>query len=233
MQLDGDAEVELHVEGVVVGDERLGQCTAGDGVEDRRLDLDEATLLQPAPHETEQPAAHEKDAARLRRHPQIDVALPVARVDVGHAVPLVREGSAGLGQQHPVPDLDAELALAGLHDLADSTDPVAEGQLAELVEAGRPRVGVHLRHAQAAEGELAGRPVQHHSTRDRHLDARLRTRVDAVELVVQRRRVTGPLKAVGHVHGCDGSYFSVRLRSKMIRSPWSVSHGSMWSMTLV
>ena len=42
VQLEGDAQVQRHVERVVVGDERAGVGAAGLDVEHRRLDLDEA-----------------------------------------------------------------------------------------------------------------------------------------------------------------------------------------------
>ena len=44
VELGGDAQVQRHVEGVVVGDERAGVGAAGLDVEDRRLHLDEAAL---------------------------------------------------------------------------------------------------------------------------------------------------------------------------------------------
>ena len=53
VQLRRDAQEELHVERVVVGGERLGQGAAGDRVEDRRLDLDEAAVLEPAAGEAD------------------------------------------------------------------------------------------------------------------------------------------------------------------------------------
>ena len=42
VQLERDPQVQLHVERVVVGDERPGVGAAGLDVQDRRLDLDEA-----------------------------------------------------------------------------------------------------------------------------------------------------------------------------------------------
>ena len=49
VQLEGDAQVQLHVEGVVVGDERPGVGAARLDVQHRCLDLDETLRLQRAP----------------------------------------------------------------------------------------------------------------------------------------------------------------------------------------
>ena len=46
VELGGDAQVQRHVERVVVGDERAGVGAARLDVEDRRLDLDEAAVVQ-------------------------------------------------------------------------------------------------------------------------------------------------------------------------------------------
>ena len=48
VQLGRDAQVQVQVERVVVRDERLGRRAARDRVEHRRLDLDEAAVLEPA-----------------------------------------------------------------------------------------------------------------------------------------------------------------------------------------
>ena len=63
VQLGRDAQVEVHVEGVVVGDERLRQRAARDRVQQRRLDLDEAAVLEPPPHQRQHPAAEQERAA--------------------------------------------------------------------------------------------------------------------------------------------------------------------------
>ncbi len=167
VELRRDPEVEVEVEGVVMRDERTRQRAAGDGMEDRCLDLDEAALLQPAPREADDAAAREEDVARLGVRPQIDVTLPVAGLDIGDAVPLVAEAAAGLGQQIPRAHLHRQLAALGRHDLTGGADPVAERELVEGVELGgdrRQREQLDLRTAavaQRCEGQLALRPVQH------------------------------------------------------------------------
>ena len=50
VELGGDAQVEVAVERVVVRDERPGRRAAVDRLQRRRLDLDEAALVEEAPH---------------------------------------------------------------------------------------------------------------------------------------------------------------------------------------
>ena len=64
VQLGGDPQVQVDVEGVVVGDERPGRGPARDGVEDRRLHLDEAPVLQPAADPARSPGCAASSVAR-------------------------------------------------------------------------------------------------------------------------------------------------------------------------
>ena len=105
MELDGDPEVQLHVEGVVVRDERPRQRAARDRLQHGRLDLDEPSLFEVMPDRSHRGRPDGERAPSLLGHPKVDVALAVPRVDIADAVPLVRELTPGLGQQHPLPDL--------------------------------------------------------------------------------------------------------------------------------
>jgi hypothetical protein len=229
VELRCDPEIELEIERVVVGRERFGEGASGNRVEQRRLHLDEPAVFQPSPHEAHHAAAHHERAARLLRDPQVDVALAVPGVDVGDAVPLVRELAAGFGQEHPVLHPHRELARLRLHDLAGRPHPVAMGQRDELVEAGgRPGGTEQLQAARAVlqreERELAHGPVQHQPARHRHGDAALLPRRERVELLVQRRRGPVGLEPVGRLAHVVVFFWW------MSRSPWSVSHGSRCSM---
>ena len=181
VELGGDPQVEVEVEGVVVGDEGLGQGPAGDGVEDRRLHLHEAPVLQPPPQQAHHPAAQEEGVAGLGRGEQVDVALAVAGVGVGEAVPLVGERAAGGGQHDPVVDLHRQLAPTGGHDLAGDADPVAQGEGGELVEPGRlagpgEELDAAGRVGQRPEGDLALVAAEHEPPRHRGRLARLHAR---------------------------------------------------------
>ena len=67
VELGGDAQVEVAVQRVVMGDERARRGAAGERLQDGRLDLDEAALVQEAAHGGDDPGALDEDFARARR----------------------------------------------------------------------------------------------------------------------------------------------------------------------
>ena len=99
MELRGDAQVQRHVERVVVGDERAGMGSARLDVEDRGLDLDEAALAERRPEAREHGVADLEHAASVGVDGEVGVALPVADVGIGEAVPLVGQRTDRLGEQ--------------------------------------------------------------------------------------------------------------------------------------
>ena len=145
VELGRHAQVEVGVERVVVRDERARRGPAGDRVQQRRLHLDETLLPQPLAHAAHHVAAQLQDRPAALVRPQVDVALAVAHLGVGHPAPLVAEVAPRLGQQLPLGHLHRELAALGAHDLARGPDPVAQVERGELVEArGQRRPGEQL-----------------------------------------------------------------------------------------
>ncbi len=167
VQLERDAEVELHVEGVVERGERPGVGAPRLHVQHRRLHLDEAPRVQAPAQRCDDGVAHGEAPARLLVDDEVDVALPVPGVDVGEAPPLVGQRPEGLGQQLEGLDLHRQLALAGGHDGSLDADPVAEVEVVELlVGVAEHRPGDEQLHlavavAQRREGQLALAPQQH------------------------------------------------------------------------
>ena len=206
VQLRGDAQVELDVEGVVVGGEGLGQRPAGDGVQHRGLHLHEPPVLQPAPGQAHHLAAQGEGPPRPVVGPQVDVALAVAQVGVGDAAPLVAEAPAGAGQQLPAGHLHRQLAATGLHHLTGGAHPVPERQAHQVLEAlGALGQGEQLHGAggvaQLGEGQAPLVAQQHHPAGHGDGHARLLAGLEAVEVAVQRRRRAVGLEAVGDAHG--------------------------------
>jgi ribosomal protein L7/L12 len=100
VQLGRDAQEHLLVQRVVVGDEGLGVGAARDGVQHRRLHLQEAVLDHEAADRADRLAArHEARARGILVGDQVDVALAVLLLLVGHAVELVGQRAQALGQQ--------------------------------------------------------------------------------------------------------------------------------------
>ena len=196
VELRRDPQVQVDVERVVVGDERAGRRPAGDRVQDRRLDLEVAAVLEEAAGERDQPAAQPEGGPGLLGDPQVDVALAVAGVGVGEAVPLVGELAPGLGQQHPLLDADRQLAGPGGHHLPRDAHPVTQRERAvALVVGGDRGPGEELDLAgavlQRVEGRLALAPAPHDAPGDRRLRPGLGAGLEAGVLLGQpgRRRV--------------------------------------------
>src|SRR5438874_2577759 len=73
VQLGRDAQVQIRVERVVVRDEGPRGRAARDRMERRRLDLQEAALLEEAADERDHLAAQHEHLAHALRGPQVDV----------------------------------------------------------------------------------------------------------------------------------------------------------------
>ena len=82
IELGRDAHVERHVERVVMRDERARQRAARHRLHHRRLDLEEAARDQKLANRRDDTAAHLEHAPRVRVDDQIEIALPVACLDV-------------------------------------------------------------------------------------------------------------------------------------------------------
>ena len=112
VELGRDAQVEVGVELVRVRDERVRERAAVPRLQDRRLDLDEAVLVQVAADRGDDPRAQEEELARVLVHQQVEVALPVARLRVGEPVERVREAGSGSSRAPQLVDRERRLAAA-------------------------------------------------------------------------------------------------------------------------
>ena len=113
---------------------------------------------------------------------------------------LREELAARFGEQHPLPHLHRDLALAGLHHVARDAQPVAEVQVAELLEAGSRVGGGEQLHPAARVGERGERQLSLHAPQqdaagDAHRDRALLTRLEVCEVLLDRGRVPRSLEA--------------------------------------
>ena len=146
VQLEGDAQVEVAVEGVGVRLERTGRGAAGDGVQGRGLDLGELAAPEEAADRLDHAAADEEAAAGLLVDDEVEVALTVDLLGVGQAGPLLGQRAEGLRDQLVGGDADGDLAGLRAEELAADADEVAG--IDELLEVGVVRV------AQGVAGEV-------------------------------------------------------------------------------
>ena len=108
-QLDGDAQVEVAVERVVVGRERARAGAARERLQRRCFDLDEVALGEPFADREHDLVAGDEQLARLLVGDQVELAVAVARAGVAEAVVLVRRRAQRLGQQRALLDRQREL----------------------------------------------------------------------------------------------------------------------------
>ena len=181
MQLGRDAQGELHVERVVVRDERprrgaTGHARAAPASRPRRSRGRRGTRRMAAIDRE----ADLEDAARVVVGDEVDVALAEARVDVGEAVPLVGQRPQRLREQLERVHLHGELALLRLHHRAVGADPVAEVEVVEAPRGAR-------RRARRADTNSWSAPVPSRSVANDEL-ALPAQRADAARDAHRRRR---------------------------------------------
>ncbi len=174
VQLGRDAQVHVDVERVVVRDERLRDRAARNHLQHRRLDFHEVERVEEAAQVLHDARARAEHLAALVADDQVDVALAVALLDIGQAVPLVRQRPQRLDQQPQLLDLDRELAGARLEQRAFGADDVADVPALELVVglAERGLLQEQLDRAAAignpGERRLAHDALRHHAAGHRH-----------------------------------------------------------------
>ncbi len=163
VELGRRPQEQLAVECVVVGGERPRRGAAGQSLQDRRFQLDEVALNHVGADRRHQLRARLEDLARALVGHQVELALAVARLDVGDPVEEVGRVAQRLRQQHALADADRQLAAFGHMEDAVDADQIAdvefldppEGLLAELVAT---RVGLD-RAADVADVEEGGLAV--------------------------------------------------------------------------
>ncbi len=99
IELRRDAQEQLHVERVVMRDERPRERAAGDRLHHRRLDFEVAARVQKRADRRQHPAAHLEYPARIGIDDQIEIPLPVARLDVAQTVPFLGQRKEALGEE--------------------------------------------------------------------------------------------------------------------------------------
>ncbi len=94
IQLVRDAEVERHIQRIVMGDERARRRTAIERLQNRRLDLQKAEFVEKAADPGDRPGSEPENVSDLGMHREIGVSLAVADLGIGQtaegALTLVR-----------------------------------------------------------------------------------------------------------------------------------------------
>src|SRR5262249_9770445 len=112
VQLQSDAQIEVTVEHVVMGRERLRGPPAWDLLQHAGLYLQETQAVEQCPDCRDDTCPGCEHVANLGVGDQVQVALPVAQLHVAQAMPLLRQRPERLAQQAEL--LDPEAGLASL-----------------------------------------------------------------------------------------------------------------------
>jgi hypothetical protein len=226
VQLGRDAQVHVHVERVVVGDEGPRHGAARDHLHHRRLDFHEVERLEEIAQVLDDARALAEHLAALVAHDQVHVALAIALLDVGEAVPLVGQRPQRFHQQPHAFRLHRELTGPGLEQRAFGAEDVADVPALEFVVRRAERGGLqeHLdvaaAVAQLGEARLAHDALGHHAACDRD-PHRMRLepfrRVTAVgEVQALRQRVAAEVVREGDALPADALELGAALRDQVV-----------------
>ena len=172
VELERDAELEVGVQRVVVGRERLGQRAAGDRLQDGRLDLGVSATVQLLTDRAQHGGARRDVPPRRRVGDQVQVAPSLLEIGVLQPVPLLGQRTQRLRQQGERVHLERELPATRAHDVARGADDVAQVDLVEqpVSVAERRLLAEELQVAAAIaddqERQLAVPTGQHDATGD-------------------------------------------------------------------
>ena len=187
IELRGDAQEELHIQGIVMGHEGPGRRAAGDRLHHRCFHFEEIVGSHEFADQVDDPGALDENLPHLGVDDQVDIALPVTGLHVGQAVEFLRQGQKRLGQEPDRGDMQGEFAGLGperdtrrADDIADvegleiGKDLVTDGVLLH-VELDPPLPVLHLDKGGLAEGAAGNDPAGHRKCRRIFLDGFLVT----------------------------------------------------------
>src|SRR5712691_2423736 len=131
IQFRGDAQVEIQVERIVMGQERPRCGAAVERLHHGRLYFDETALLQLPPKRRDDPRPRDKHLLIFRVGDQVQVPLAVANLNVLEAVEFLRHRQQNLREESQLPGVDAQLPGPGAEQVAVHSDDVAQVQQLE------------------------------------------------------------------------------------------------------
>ena len=126
VEFRGDAQVEIHAQRVMMGHERFGLGAAGDRLHHGGLHLHEATVAQEFTDQADDFHPFAEDVPAFRGDDQVNIALAIAGLDIGQAVPFLGQGTQGFGDHDQLVGHDRELIGLGLEQLAFNADNIAD-----------------------------------------------------------------------------------------------------------
>ena len=96
MQLGGDSQIKIHMQGVVMRDERTRIGTAGFYLQHRGFDFEEVPVIQKLANRPYSDAALAQGVPDRRVDDHVDITLAIAGFHIGETFPAIRQGQKGL-----------------------------------------------------------------------------------------------------------------------------------------
>src|ERR1035437_5650163 len=126
IKLGCDAQIEIHIERIVVGYERARRGAARDRVHHRSFDLDIAPVKKKLADSLDDARAQHEGLPGFLIRAQIKITLAVADLLVGQAVEFFGQRAQRFRQQLYLPDSDREFIGLGLEQHAFDANDVAD-----------------------------------------------------------------------------------------------------------
>ncbi len=137
VELVGNAEVQLHVQRIVAGDEWPGRGPAIERLENGRLHLEESPIVEELPDPAHRPGAEPEDLAHFGVHRQVGIALAIADLGIGEAAEgdvslfggaglAARERPERLGEQFHRPRPDSHFPGPGAEEAPPDTHVIVQ-----------------------------------------------------------------------------------------------------------
>ena len=131
VQFRRNAQVNIHVEGVVVGLEGTGSRAAGNRVQHRRFYFQKAPFVQILTNALDNLGPFNKRVFYFRIDDEIQIPLAIARFLIRQAVEFFRQGTERLGQQRPFFNADRRFARVSRENNPFDADDIADIQQLE------------------------------------------------------------------------------------------------------
>ena len=176
----------------MVGGEGTSQGAAGDRVHHRCFDFEKPTVDQKIADDRQHPGAYLEHAPRGRVHDQIQVALAVSCLDIGEAMPLLRQRQETLREKLKAPGPDRQFVGPGTKqppfdpDVIPDVEPGGDREV-PFGQCVFPHIDLHAGDTVGnhQEPRLAKAPNDQNPTRDRGVILR-RVQIVATRVSVRR-----------------------------------------------
>ncbi len=128
IELRRDAQIQIDIQCIVVCDEGSRRCASRDGMHHRRFNLYISARIEKAPQLLNNLRAGNKHLSRFVVGNQVQIALPVAQLNVGQPMPLFWKGQQRLGKKCQLVNPDGKFVGFRAEEMSANADQIAKIQ---------------------------------------------------------------------------------------------------------